>query len=231
MNYLWEAMLYMKEHGIKYSQVRFEAARVYSAYMEVSNVFLNQDEIENSGVLEVNPYYRFFDIFKDLFAPDTLEMQDIRERITNVLLHQLAENDCMSGMTKEQYYKKLLYQDFITGRYSKNMKELLELFSEKEKEAILSTILSQYSEGNSLELFKNILNHLVDDNIVYNSRSNPYEIMIYIGARREEMLEKRIEFIISTFLDICYQAALYFEYHFGIIGVDETMIVDQITMC
>jgi len=230
MNYLWEAMLYLKEEGVESHQVRFQVAKVYSAYMEVSNVFLNQTSLEDNGILEVNPFYRFWEIFKDLYAPEATDRIEIKESITNIVLHQLAENDCKSGMTKEFYYKKLLYEDFIVGRYSKDIKVLLELFSDREKEVILSAILCQYEAGSSLDLFKHILSSFIDDNIVYSNRSNPNELIVFIGSKREGILEKKIEFLIAMFLDIRYQITLYFEYHFGIIGVDETMIIDRIAM-
>lgn len=43
-------------------------------------------------------------------------------------------------------------------------------------------------------------------------------------------MEKKIEFLIAVFLDILYQVTLYYEYHFGIMGIDETMLMDQIVM-
>lgn len=231
MNYLWEAMLYLKEEGLESHQVRFQVAKVYSAYMEVSNVFLNQTSIEDNGILEVNPFYRFWGIFEDLYAPEATDRLEIKEGITNIILHQLAENDCKSGMTKEFYYKKLLYEDFSEGRYSKEIKDSLELFSDREKEVILSAVLCQYEAGSSLDLFKQILSSFIDDNIIYGNRSNPKELIVYIGSKRGDILEKKIEFLVAMFLDICYQITLYFEYHFGIIGVDETMIMDRIVMC
>lgn len=231
MNYLWEAMLYLKEEGIEYDQIRFQVAKVYSAYLEVSNIYLNQISLEDKGILEINPFYRFWEIFKDLYAPESADGVDIKDSITNVILHGLAENDCKSGMTKESYYKKLLYQDFKAGRYGEHIRTGLELFCDMEKELILSALLCQYETGHSLDLFKHVLASFIDDTIVYSNRSNPDELIIYIGSKREDLLEKRIDFFIAIFLDIRYQVSLYFEHHFGIIGIDETMIVDRIAMC
>ena len=43
MNYLWEAVFMADEQGIPRERIRFLAAKDYSAYMEVSHMFLNQD--------------------------------------------------------------------------------------------------------------------------------------------------------------------------------------------
>ena len=55
MNYLWEVLLGARKQGIAEDGIRFTMAKEYSAYMEVSNQFLNQKEMEEGQVVEVNP--------------------------------------------------------------------------------------------------------------------------------------------------------------------------------
>ena len=117
MNYLWEVLLGARKQGIAEDGIRFTMAKEYSAYMEVSNQFLNQKEMEEGQVVEVNPYYRFYDIFKELYQPEMKEYTRLRDSLTNLVFHQLAENDVLSGMTREEYYKKLLYRDLMEGAY------------------------------------------------------------------------------------------------------------------
>lgn len=61
MNYLWEVLLRAKEQGIPKESIRFLKAKNHSAYMEVSNGFLNQENLETGAQVEVNPYYRFYE--------------------------------------------------------------------------------------------------------------------------------------------------------------------------
>lgn len=100
MNYLWEVLLGARKQGIAEDGIRFTMAKEYSAYMEVSNQFLNQKEMEEGQVVEVNPYYRFYDIFKELYQPEMKEYTRLRDSLTNLVFHQLAENDVLSGMTR-----------------------------------------------------------------------------------------------------------------------------------
>ena len=69
MNCLWEVMLKAKEQGVPEKNIRFQVSRAFSPYMEVSCPCLNQDTLEDIPVIEVNPYYRFYSIFKDLCHP------------------------------------------------------------------------------------------------------------------------------------------------------------------
>jgi len=45
------------------------------------------------------------------------------------------------------------------------------------------------------------------------------------------LLEKKLQFLISAFLDLSGSVDIYYEYHFGIIGVEETMIIGEIALC
>ena len=44
-------------------------------------------------------------------------------------------------------------------------------------------------------------------------------------------MEKKVNFVIGQFLNIRYRPELYYEYHFGIIGMEETMQVGEIAIC
>jgi len=231
MNFLWEAMLQAKRQGIPKSDIRFRAASNYSAYMEVSEPCLNQNKVEKGSVIEVNPYYRFYEIFKDMLHPDMTEFPQLRENLTNLIFHQLAENDQLSGMTREEYHKKLLYRDFEQGVFGKKAKEAMQLFQKEEQEILLSGLLRQYETGSSLDLFTDIIKGLISNHIVYHSNQNSYEILIYVGQKKGKTIVEKLNFLIHMFAEVTYDIEIYYEYHFGILGMEETMVIDEITMC
>lgn len=231
MNYVWEVMLNAVDQGIPQQNIRFQIGKDYSAYMELSSEYLNQEKLEQNAVIELNPYFRFFDIFKDLFQPDLMLYPKLRENLSNLILHQLAQNDKLSGMTKEEYFKKLLYHDLEQEVFGENARKAISLFYKEEQAIILSGILRQYETGSSLDLFTDMMESLIPNNIVYHSNENPYEILIYIGQKREKRLTEKINFLIYTFVEIPYFTDIYYEYHFGILGMEETMVLDEISMC
>lgn len=231
MNYLWEVLLEARQQKIEENHIRFMMASEYSAYMEVSHPFLNQEEVEAGQVVEVNPYYRFYDIFKELYHPEIREYRKLRESVTNLIYHQLAENDAMSGMTKEEYYKKLLFQDLLDGAYGTMAKEAAEMLDRDEREIVLSGLLRQYQTGSSLDIFKDMMEALIPDNIVYQSNENFYEIFVYVGGKKNKKTETKMNFLLQMFMELPYQVDIYYEYHFGIIGMEDTMKMDEITLC
>lgn len=231
MNYLWEAFIKASERGIKKEQIRFLIAESYSGYMEISDSFLNQKELRKELKIEVNPYYRFYGIFKDLFHPEMQEFSDLRKSLANLIFHLLAENDSMSGMTKEEYYKQFLYQNIRGGAFGQDASETIELFKREERELILSGLLRQYQTGSSLDIFKDMAEELLPKSIIYHSNENYYEILVYVGVKKEEQIVAKVELLVKLFVDLPYHVDAYYEHHFGIIGVEETMRIDEIALC
>ncbi|MEY8268497.1 hypothetical protein AALA79_19305 [Lachnospiraceae bacterium 64-25] len=231
MNYLWEIMLAAKEQGIDENEINFKAARKYSPYMELSEEFLNKAKLEEPYTVEINPYYRFQPIFQAMFHPDLEEDPSLRRGLFQLLVHQLAEDDLKMGMTREEYYKKLLGEAIREQVYGKEAADAFALFKGKEREILLEGMLTLYRTGESLALFRHVMCALISDCIVYNSNEDPFEILIYIGRKKSEELCRKNAFIIKQFLGIRYRVDLYYEYHFGIIGIGETMEVGEIAIC
>ena len=88
MRYLWEVLLEAKKEQIPEERLRFVHAPQGSGYMELSLPCLNQtwlgeEEQPEDINIEVNTYYRFYDIFCEMFPPDEAEFPSLRESLTN----------------------------------------------------------------------------------------------------------------------------------------------------
>ena len=237
MRYLWEALLAAEQEGISEEKLRFVHTPSAGGYMELSMPCLNQTWMEEGGEatgkvgIGVNTYYRFYDIFYNMFPPDDAEFPALRESLTNVSLHMLARNDVRRGLTKEDYYKRLLTKEIMSEGFGGLAKDVFLFMDRTEQERLLEGWLNSFRVGSALPIFVDMVRRLVSDSIVYHGNERPDEVLIYTGLRKERKLEQRIRFLIDTFLDIRYHAEVFYEYHFGIIGVDETMRIDEIAIC
>lgn len=236
MRYLWETLLAAGTEGIPEEKLRFVHAPLGSGYMELSLPCLNQTWLGEDGQpgdvnIEVNTYYRFYDIFYGMFPPDAADHPALRESLTNLSLHMLAQNDVRKGMTREDYYKRLLAKEILKGGFGETAKKVFLSMSREEQEKLLGGWLNTFRVGSVLPVFLDMVHSLVADSIVYHNNESPDEILIYTGLKKERGLEQRIRFLIDTFLDIRYHVEIFYEYHFGIIGVEETMQIDEIAIC
>ena len=66
MNYIWEALLKADKENISRRNIKFKKAEVCSPYMEMSLEDINMSLLPEENSIEVNVYYRFYEIFKEL---------------------------------------------------------------------------------------------------------------------------------------------------------------------
>lgn len=236
MRYLWEVLLAACEEGIREEKLRFVHTPSGSGYMELSLPCLNQTWVEEDDEtgnvsIGVNTYYRFYDIFHNMFPPDAAEFPALRESLTNLSLHMLAQNDIRKGLTKDDYHKRLLEKEILSEGFGVAARNVFLAMNRAEQETLLGGWLNSFRAGSALPFFLDMVHGLVADSIVYHSNECPNEVLIYTGLRKERNLEQRLRFLIDTFLDFRYHAEVFYEYHFGIIGVEETMRIGEIAIC
>lgn len=230
MRELWEVVLEAKKEQIPLKNLRFVHEEKGSAYMELSLPFINQDELQGETTIGVNTYCRFYSIFKHMYQPDQKEFPYLRNSLTNLIIHMLAENDARRGMTKEEYYKKLLIRDIQSGVFGNEAINVFVHMEQEEQNKLMSGWLRSYRTGSSLAIFIDMIHSLIDNSIVYHNNDFPEELLVYTSSRKTDELEQRLQFLIELFLDIQYRVEIYYEYHFGIIGMEDTMQIDEIAL-
>ncbi len=228
MNYIWEALIKAKNDGISLDKIDFEFASSYSPYMELSHSFLNNRVIERE--MELNPYYRFYNIFKDLFAADYHDDQELREVAFDLLVHYLGQLDLLQGLDRIEYYKLFIYRELKNGNFGSELADILSYFSIKEKNILLKNLLKLYVTGDHIYYFKDNVKKIYKGSIVYINRKDINEILVYI--RQEDNLKnlKIMEGLKKLFLPLNFTVRIYWKFHFGIIDVDETMKIDKIAI-
>ncbi|ETO99348.1 hypothetical protein HMPREF1495_0737 [Lachnoanaerobaculum sp. MSX33] len=96
MNCIWEIVLKAQRSGYNLDNLRFINSGSPSLYTESTFEFLNANMIEDN-VVEVNPLYRFSNELGDIFLPDIVGYENIRELFLDVMMHYIAVWDLRSG--------------------------------------------------------------------------------------------------------------------------------------
>ena len=55
--------------------------------------------------------------------------------------------------------------------------------------------------------------------------------MVYVGQKEGEKIQGKMELLLRLFVELPYHVEIYYERHFGIMGVDCTMELDAMTLC
>ncbi|MGG1441754.1 iron-dependent peroxidase [Brevibacillus laterosporus] len=228
LNYIWDLLIKAERSGIEKKRVQFTPAKVFSPYMELSLENLNAKEIEQT--IEINPYYRFYEIFRDLFDPNIETDVELRNSLFDILIHFLAEIDLMQGMNKREYYIRFLQKDLEAGVFGSSVKDNIYLFTREEREMIASNLLRLYETGEAVYLLKDTTKKVFTRSTIYANCEEKDELLFYIGQPETQVARAKIELIKDLFLPVRFSTELYWSYHFGIMEVEETMQVDYIAL-
>lgn len=236
MNYVWEVLLAADKGkadrrgpGRKDTDIRFLPAKHPSPYVEVSFAELNTVTLENPEI-EVNPLYRFGDIFADIFSPDLREYGQTRQIFLDVVMHYMAEADLLSGMHRQEYCYWFLSQELMEGVFGSKAAEAFQLFDAGERRIIAVSLLGLYRSSHYMELFAGVIRTLYENAIIYEGQDNAETVYLYLGRRETAEERKRARFLADTFLPLHTDIRIFYDRHFGIIDTEETMKLDKILL-
>jgi len=228
MNYIWDIIIKARQLGIDETKIKFIAAKSYSPYMELSNENINFKDIEQE--VELNPYYRFFEIFKYFFSLDNFEDLELRETLFDIAIHFLTSIDLMSGMNKREFYSRFIIADINNGLLGNEIKEGFQLFDRMDKIVIAQNIIRLYITSEGLYLLKDTVRRIFHKSTIYANYETIDELLFYIPYERNDLNVAKFEFIKTIFLPINFRLDVYWMDHFGIICTEETMKIDKIAL-
>ncbi|UHA72255.1 iron-dependent peroxidase [Paenibacillus sp. 481] len=228
LNYIWDLVIKAEQANLSKKKLQFKAAKVYSPYMELSTEVLNSTVVEPT--VEINPYYRFYAIFRDYYDVNFTDDLEMRDAFFDLIIHFLADIDLMQGMNKREYYIRFVLRDIEAGIFGTSVKEKLRLFEQEEKEAIALNILRLYETGEAVYLLKDTLRKIFKHSTIYANCEERDELLFYIGQEETEIARAKIDLIKEIFLPLRFHTDIYWDYHFGIIDVDKTMQIDNMAL-
>ena len=230
MNYIWEILLKADEQKIDRKDLKFARAEVCSPYIEIASEDLNFKLLPENSVIEVNECYRFYEIFKDLFNINFQESKELRDVLLDILLHYLGDLDLKSGLCKTEIYKIFLYKDILNNVFGERLAENIIYFNKKEVDILLNGLITLYKTGTSLQLFEKVLRNIFRKSIIYSNKEKPKNIYIYLDEIKKVELENKVSVIVDIFLPINMKPLIFWDKHFGIIGINNTMKINETVM-
>ena len=183
---LWNIIYEIKRQKIKRSNAKFVSSGNISPYMELNFENINYFYFDEKSIneIEVNPYYRYFDIFNKLVDVNSDGYLELKELLFNGICHYLAEIELKKGLTQEDYYLKFVEYEIKNGAFGEKLKTEIEtLFSEREKKRLYKLIFNMYSNGNAMEHYTQAVSEIFKKSIIYNYQDTEEDLMLYIGHK------------------------------------------------
>ena len=229
MNCVWEVVLKAKKSGYGLEELRFINSQSPSPYTESSFDFLNSDTVENREI-EINPLYRFAMQLGEIFLPDVVGYENVRAIFLDVMLHYVAIWDLRSGGDKKELRAMYILNEIQEGRFLKSIREtLLDLEFNKAKR-IIFCLLDLYKCKDYITIFRKALKELYPKANLYIHSENLRKLILFTGVDKTKKDMERIEMLKELFLPISYETDIFWKYHFGIVGVKESMKIGKMAL-
>ena len=87
-----------------------------------------------------------------------------------------------------------------------------------------------YQCGSSVYLFKEAVLCIYPKAFIYTHNEGEREVLVYLEMKKTEEEQKRLEFLQGLFLSVDISMCLFWEHHFGIMGIDETMVLGEMVV-
>jgi len=229
VNYIWEAALHADKERIPREKLKFRPVDNGSPYMEIVRENINEKML-GVPLVEVNPLYRFAHIFSELFSKNLKGYEQTREKFFEVSMQYMVQLDLRQGMDKQEYRLCFLLEDILNGVFGVEAAQAIRWFEKENLRQLLRFILDLYECGSSIYLFRKVMRYLYPDSIVYVNNEDTRQLLIYVGRKETETEQKKLAFLQGMFLPIYYEVFLFWEHHFGIIDVEETMELDNMVL-
>ncbi|OXM85383.1 iron-dependent peroxidase [Paenibacillus rigui] len=226
LNYVWDLVIKAEQTGIRKRELYFAPAQVFSPYMELSNETLNAKTVDK--LVEINPYYRFYDIFRDLFDSNNKEDKELRQALFDIVIHFVTDMDLLQGMNRREFYIRFMLDDLEAGIFGADVARKIRLLDKKEREIVAGNLLRLYETGEAVYLLKDTMRKLFRHSTIYANCEEKDELLFYVGQPETETARAKLELIKQIFLPVRFHTETYWVEHFGIIDVEETMQLDRI---
>lgn len=229
MNFLWDIALKAQQQGKKEEELLFCQAREYSPFYEQAFSYLNETKVEEA-VIELNLLVRFTEIFQYILAEDNRQYPEFEKYLIDAALHMILHADIYHGVSKRDIYIRKLTQEIENGTYWKRAAEEFKLIPFEKRSRIATLVLNQIQTGASVMTFRRALLVLFPNAVLYQIKADRKKLLLYLKMDKNKTDERMLQLIEDMFLPVSYHLRVFWKYHFGIIGVDDTMKIDEIAI-
>lgn len=229
MNFLWDIALRAQGQGRREEELFFRQAKDYSPFYEQAFSCLNETGVRTETV-ELNLLYRFADIFQYLLAEEPGEYPQFTEYLIDAALHVILHTDLVHGVTRREILMQKLMEELENGTFWREAAETYRAVPPEKRSRIAALVLSQMQTGASVMLFRRALVVLFPEAVLYRLRAEPEKLILYLKESRSGRAQQQLTFLEDFFLPLHCHLRVFWKYHFGIIGVDDAMRMDEIAI-
>ena len=228
MNFLWDIALTAQRQGMKEEELFFCQAKEYSHFYEQSFSCINEKEVPGREI-ELNLLFRFAPIFQEFLAEEPENPQFTRY-LVDAALHMILFTDLRHGLSRRDICIRRIREELESGVFWRDGAETFCRIPLEQRNRMAALVMTQMQTGSSLALFRRGVRILFPDAVIYQLREERREIPLYLKESRTEERQRMLSLVQDLFLPVNFHLRVFWQYHFGIIGVEDAMKIDEIAI-
>jgi len=193
-----------------------------SPFLEYVPKTISASNDDDYSTVDVNPYFRFKKVFKDILNTENNLNYEI---LCDIIMHTLVNIDRICGMNRRDFLIMTIIDEIDEGYYGS---EAVKLFNTVEKRFLAEVLIMFYNTSDSLScltaLFKMIL---TDFQITLKDNE---EFIFYNPDPFDKQKVEKIKFVIKLFLPIGFPYTIHWRYSYGYVGYSESMNCEEFVL-
>ena len=213
--------------------IKFISEEGYSPYLEINGDFLNEFRMENE--IKVNPFIRFNSIFSNFLEifqeTEEEKYKEIRKKFIHEVLMCLREMDYITGTTIINIYCEKILKDIERGVFGDELMADFKKLTEEEKNAMVLLYYDKIVTGKEgFDVFSNGIKCFFPDSIIYQKKYERKKVVIYINREKKKENRNKVKIIENLFLPLGVKVTYYWKNHFGVINVEKTLKLGEVSV-
>mgnify|MGYP003615772779 CR=1 FL=1 len=168
--------------------------------------------------------------YSSFLDPNIIEKKELRDKIFNIIIHILSNIDLQEGLNKRIILNRLIVNDIENGVYGEKLRFFFKELKKKEKLIIAGGLQDKYKYDKELEVFKKIFKKIYPDSIIYDSLDDEERLVLFMNYENTKKNKNKEKVIEMLFLPTGLKTKIFWKKHFGVIGVEETMMIGEIAI-
>ena len=158
-------------------------------------------------------------------------LKKFKKNIENNAINYLQELDFVSGTTVIDVICEKISEDIKKGILGISLKKYFLLLNSEEQQYIALLIYNEkINNVNCMKNFRLGIKYFFIDSLIYRQRSEKNKIIVYINKPKNKVNIAKIKTLELLFLELGMELKVFWENHFGVVNVDETVKIDEIAV-
>ena len=158
-------------------------------------------------------------------------LKKFKKNIENNAINYLQELDFVSGTTVIDVICEKISEDIKKGILGISLKKYFLLLNSEEQQYIALLIYNEkINNVNCMKNFRLGIKYFFIDSLIYRQRSEKNKIIVYINKPKNRSNIAKIKTLELLFLELGMELKVFWQNHFGVVNVDETVKIDEIAV-